>query len=369
MSISGSVNFVSNGWSKFPQSPSQVSNDGESNAQVSMAEMYIHSKNDEPTNCAGKEETDDNDTDHENGGQIHPPSSQLQRVTSIVEKIGREDSFLANGEGVDIYQVVAFQCQCRPPKKTWKLFEKGDNMLCNRLREHIHEFKYDIFYYNIFKALVTFFVQIASVLVLMDYAFDTIRKEADKDFCDQSGAAGPKTMAVSYTTYLSLILWSTVQQGRTAGFYAYCNKDDSEFDEGIYKLVNYTWLTVGRTLCHGVILSAFSLSFMIIFYTTDPMDIILNAVALLFIAEIDNTVVTPNDYEDMKDWLDENQEEWQGWMNKSDHDDDEKKTCRERCANCWLSCRMSTGTFVKICVDVFTFFMVIMAPLTIIVCY
>ena len=267
-------------------------------------------------------------------------------------------------EGIDIYQLVAFQSECKPEGKTINI------ALCNRS----FEIEYNIYYYNIFKALVTFFVQIASVFVLLDYALTTIKQESDKDFCDNSGDAGPKTMAVSYTTFLSLILWSTVQQGRNSGFYRWCIGTE-EWDNPIFKIVDYTWLTFGRTLCHGVILSAFSLSFLIIFYTTDPMDIILNAVALLFIADIDNAVVNPNDYEDMYQWFKDskNLKKFEENSSKNGSNDNKPKSkCNEYEESCDLCCkkvRFSLGRSVKIAVNVFAFCMAITAPLLIIICY
>eukprot|EP00486_Rosalina_sp_Unknown_P005150 CAMPEP_0201571114 /NCGR_PEP_ID=MMETSP0190_2-20130828/13720_1 /ASSEMBLY_ACC=CAM_ASM_000263 /TAXON_ID=37353 /ORGANISM="Rosalina sp." /LENGTH=396 /DNA_ID=CAMNT_0047995413 /DNA_START=101 /DNA_END=1291 /DNA_ORIENTATION=+ len=292
------------------------------------------------------------------------PKPILQK---IFEELGSSDSFLNSGEGMDIYQLVAFQCECRPGKKIINLPWR-------------YVFEYDIYYYNLFKAFITFFVQIASIFVLLDYAWLTVKKEADKDFCDHSGDHGPRTMAISYTLFLSLIMWSTVQSGQNSGFYHYC---DYETQKKISKIVDYTWLTFGRTLCHAVILSAFGLSFFIIFYTTDPMDIILNAVALLFIADIDNMVVSPSDYDDMYQWFKNPPNKWDYYQvheNQGVTQKSMKRVCCDggngngegcgRCSDLVCFCvRFFIGRFIKIAVDVFAFCMVILAPLLIIVCY
>ena len=214
-----------------------------------------------------------NENSAANSDQSNEEADNVYSCEKIMEILGgkceEEDSFLANGEGLDIYQLVAFQRTCRPEKGYWGMYG-----------------------YNIFKALVAMFTQISSVAVLFHYAFDTVIIESEREWCDQSGEVGSKLMAISYTTFVSLILWSTVKEGRTSGFYKYCNDNDLFDKTGIYKIVDDEWLTFGQFINNGVFLSAFVLSLMIIFYTTDPLDIILNAVALLFIADIDRMIMT-----------------------------------------------------------------------------
>eukprot|EP01084_Bolivina_argentea_P238730 401097_1 len=190
--------------------------------------------------------------------------------------------FLDGGDELDIYQLVAFRVKtgggCCAKTETGK--------------------KYVGYWIDIIKAAICIFAQFASIIVLYEYTFDTIKEESGKGWCDGEGKFNSRLMAIAYTLFLSSIFITTYIGNQNAGFYLHL-----EYESFDYNFISSEWLYFGRIVNGLLILNSFYLSFLITFFTEDPFDIILNAVALLFIADIDNMVVDSFDYKKTLKWF------------------------------------------------------------------
>ena len=75
------------------------------------------------------------------------------------------------------------------------------------------------------------------------------------------------------------------------------------YEEEQYRFISSYWLHFGRELNTFIFLACIVLSFFIILFSDNTLDLILNAIALLFIAEIDNEVVDMWDYEKLSHYF------------------------------------------------------------------
>lgn len=197
--------------------------------------------------------------------------------------------FLESGSGLDIYQLVAFRL-----KTGAGCYEEIDD-------KHRSLTGY---YGDIGQCIVATLTQLISLMII---AYES-SKDGDKDWCnglnnrldgnnDVTDVVVTKIMAGCYTLLLSSIFWSRIQV-QTNGFYRLID----------YRLKSYEWID-SRVLDFGnywnfiVSIATIIESFLIIFYSTSGLNVILNSVALFFIPDIDNMVVTESDYLKCLEWF------------------------------------------------------------------
>eukprot|EP01084_Bolivina_argentea_P156195 272188_1 len=233
-------------------------------------------------------------------------------------------SFLDDKDELDIYQLVAF-----------------------RVKTGCHNNKYAGYWLDIIKAAICIFTQFVSVIVLYLYTFETVKKESDKGWCDAEGELKSRLMAIAYTLFLSSILYTTFMKNQNAGFYLHL-----EYESYDYSFISSEWLHFGRIFNGLLILNAFYLSFLITFFTEDPLNIVLNAVALLFIAEIDNMVIDRSDYTKTLSWF-------KNEKNTQKITKDPMNNCKMYFWNCMMNIERALGHISLLCVCVVPFLVAI----------
>jgi len=85
------------------------------------------------------------------------------------------------------------------------------------------------------------------------------------------------------------------------------------------KFISSNWLHLGRIVNLSILLSALILSFFLILFTSNALDMLLNAVALVFIVEIDNMILAPSDYEKTRQWFEDVKTHSQIYSNPDDY--------------------------------------------------
>lgn len=157
------------------------------------------------------------------------------------------------------------------------------------------------YWMDIFKAVICAFTQFSSIVVLYLEVEDlkaAALEELGKDtWCDSTAQWKPKLMAISYSFFLSLIMWLNYTN-QTVGFYRFVDYREHE-----HSFISSNWLHLGKLINAVLVLNVFYLSFFVVFFSTDPLDIILNCVALLFLVDIDNMVIDGADYQKTLTWF------------------------------------------------------------------
>lgn len=141
---------------------------------------------------------------------------------------------------------------------------------------------------DIFKAFACAFAQISTIIVLYTITLD----QSDKGWCDGEGENTSRIMAISYTLILSTAFYNIYDNNQNSGFYLHL-----EYESKDNNFISSSWLHFGRIINGLVVINCVYLSFLVILFSDDPFDIILNSIALLFIADIDNMVIDHDDYE------------------------------------------------------------------------
>lgn len=196
--------------------------------------------------------------------------------------------FLGNEEGLDIYQLVAFRIKSGRGCCTSKRGKDEDEEECGSIMGY---------WMDIIKAFICCFAQFSSIIVLYFYTA-TMKEESEKSWCDQESTdSSSKLMAISYAFFLSLV-FHLIIQNQKIGFYSSIDCDGND-----HNFISSDWLILGQFINRLLALNVFYLSFLIIFFSTDPLDIILNCVALFFLLDIDNMVIDGDDYKKTLEWF------------------------------------------------------------------
>ena len=261
----------------------------------------------ESTSYASMQNTDQIESKTQNLKSIHGYT-----YDTLIDEIKH---FLDDKKGLDVYQLLAFKWNKPKPE----IKQHQNSYQCVIMFEKLFTFIFDNIY---LKVLICLFVQIASIIVLYIYLFGTVIPQSGRQWCDVSDEfehVSAKIMAIGYTSFLTLIIGVELSKSLKVGFYGIFfktqlqlklkyNKDDDDDIcmqlQVLLKYVSYKWLIFGHFINFITLLNVLALSFIIIFFQSDPLQIILNAVVLLFVVNVDEQVIYQSDYDDILEWFD-----------------------------------------------------------------
>ena len=134
-----------------------------------------------------------------------------------------------------------------------------------------------------------------------------------------------------------------------------------KYAEGV-KFISTFWLQAGFTVNVIVSIVAVYGSFVVIFFSDDSLDMVLNSVALFFIVELDDLLVNDSDYERIGDYIEN--------YVKSEMEEEmsEKEPKVEKCPKCKESYRCCCAALVRFATWMYRLPFQILRYVTIVAC-
>eukprot|EP01084_Bolivina_argentea_P282137 482893_1 len=280
------------------------------------------------------------------------PGSDYHTDVSHLEDIYRKicDKFKKNAEDrdeLDIYMVTAFL----------KYYHNET--------AHRHRWKYAFY---CFKCLVCAAVQTFGMIAFLSYV---IRSNWDdkKLECRMSGAWDLRTMAILFSLYISVWIENMILNLKSQGLY--------EFPAYLPSFLANEWVYIGLYSNAFTLMAATFGSFLLIYTADTTIDIVLNALALYFIVDLDNNLVDHVDYLRIATWMDK-EFKYEDYLSKDQLSEVKyKKICFMRlqvagrkggCNRLKLIWVFFGGIFVYLSVIIGTI-CALVAPILIAVCY
>ena len=190
-----------------------------------------------------------------------------------------------------------------------------------------HEMRY--YWRNYWKTICVQFIQTAGLGILLyhDWFVGTVRAELNidieedttKKICAADGPLDLKLLGFFLLSFLSIRLSDQIATMADYGMYSWgqflddTGNDDDKSMNNKALFVNWGWIFYGLMVNYITLVSSFFISGLVVYNCETPLDMILDFVALYFIIELDDEMVTFNDFQDIEQWLKGN-----------DNDDDEE---------------------------------------------
>lgn len=184
-------------------------------------------------------------------------------------------------------------------------------------------------YFYYMKAMCCALFQTAGLVI---FIYNAIR-ETDKELCAGDGDWDVRAIATIATLYISLTMGGMVQTIDSQGLYEF----DGWSTETIPPFLSPRWLFVGLYVNYFSLMGAILGSFIVIYVSESALDVVLNAVALFFVVEMDDLMIDEYDYERIVDFF------------KDTYDPKQYPTAYED-TKCESICIKSGGCTVIICV-------------------
>eukprot|EP00483_Globobulimina_turgida_P007309 UN07323 len=191
--------------------------------------------------------------------------------------------FLDGGEQLDIYQLFAFRIFINPIP-----YQEVEATL-EDLEDKIEIPTIDLiqskllnYWRDLLKCILCILAVMISIVTLYFNIFDVV-KESEREWCSMKGPIQPKLCAIIYSILLATTFSSLLFQNQHAGFYWQLQQNYlGAFPSCHYNFISARILGFGRFMNLIVIINAFYLSCLIIFWSDSAIDIILNGCGLLF---------------------------------------------------------------------------------------
>mmetsp|Transcript_10701 Transcript_10701/g.13322 ORF Transcript_10701/g.13322 Transcript_10701/m.13322 type:complete len:308 (+) Transcript_10701:24-947(+) len=204
-------------------------------------------------------------------------------------------------EGLDIYQWCAFESKMVKMNKQYRI-------------------KY---LWSCFKAIICSLLQTVGLLILgRRQIIDGVQL---KGWCEMEGDHDARILAIGFSFYVAFTVSGWLKSLHDEGMY---NQDVFGWDNTPW-FVSPGWISFGYTVNLIGSVIAVWVSFFIIFFQLTPFDIIINAVAVFFLLDIDDLLMHTTHYESIGDFITKNPEipkEFQR-KNKSGY----KQKCKNGC--------------------------------------
>jgi len=157
--------------------------------------------------------------------------------------------------------------------------------------------------FYMFQALITGFLQTGGLIILFYRIIEQGSQE--KAWCAMDGAVDGKLVVGAFAYYVGFTVDAYIQSIKSAGMYAFfAMMKDPAFAkpgrsayENVPFFVDTTWVNIGYIINSFALFVALYLSYFIIFFSESTFDVILNSVAVFFILEIDDLMITDTKYE------------------------------------------------------------------------
>merc|ERR1719229_501930 len=227
--------------------------------------------------------------------------------------------------------------------------------------------------FNIIKCALCALTQIFGILIII---FEVVKLGLEeKGWCN----------IPSFTD--GSIFWLVVNSNKKilaflfGSFLAYFSIDSlTTVDKGMYfkmqhservKWVNKVWLRIGFTVNLFVSIIAVFGSFLVIFFTDNSLDMVLNSVALFFIIELDDLLVKNSDYDRIEEYITKYGND-KDLMIKQTMNKEEVNCCKYCCYSCCFKFGKAINWFVAVpftIIQYVTIAFCLFCPGLIIVCY
>jgi len=226
-----------------------------------------------------------------------------------------------NGDGFDYYQLMAFHSNTKNNAKDGIKY-----LMC------------------VMKACVCAVTQmLGMVIIMVDFGIEGLEDRGDT-FCNFPSTEhfeGMNWLQILYKLELKILAFLF------ATFLAFfCFDRLTGVEQGMYRKMKYAqnvnflniiWLRVGFSI--NVIASILAVygSFMVVFFSVNSLDMILNSVALFFVVELDDLLVHQSDYKRIAKHIQKYQEEGERKKSSVATVEEERKCC-PGCRTCCGSC-------------------------------
>eukprot|EP00483_Globobulimina_turgida_P009034 UN09052 len=147
---------------------------------------------------------------------------------------------------------------------------------------------------NYYKTAMVFFIQTAGAIFLA-YNQLTVGFAPDSKICGLHDFGWLAFMAFSFTGFISLTLNDQLAEISRQCVY--------RFKRNLPPFFNKFWLSTGIFINIFVLMVSWIVSIVVIFLATNPLDMILNSIAVYFLIELDDMMVNRVDYEFVEVWL------------------------------------------------------------------
>merc|ERR1712012_432509 len=222
-----------------------------------------------------------------------------------------------DGAGFDYYQIMAFYSNTKD-----NLTDSVKYILC------------------VIKALICALTQLLGMVIIMvDFVVIGLEGRGDA-MCNVADFGDAvwyqvlydfqlKILAFLFSTFLAFICFDRLTGVEQGMYWKMKYAQDIEF-------LNIIWLRIGFSVNVFASILAVYGSFMVVFFSDNSLDMILNSVALFFVVELDDLLVKGSDYKRIAKYIRNYQEE--GERKKSSIATvEEESCCRKCCGSCCSS--------------------------------
>mmetsp|Transcript_46006 Transcript_46006/g.41173 ORF Transcript_46006/g.41173 Transcript_46006/m.41173 type:complete len:310 (-) Transcript_46006:91-1020(-) len=210
---------------------------------------------------------------------------------------------------------------------------------------------------NYYKTAMVFFIQTAGAGYLAYNEFTTPSSDGAQ-LCNVKDFHWLSWMAFAFTGFISLTLNDQLTELNQQGIY--------RFKNNLPPFFNKFWLSSGIFINTFVLAASWVVSVIVIFLATNPLDMILNSIAVYFIIELDDMMVNRIDYEFIDTWLDDEYEMWMRMKYEKRRKFGYEVSCIEKLGRCILWCSSCTENAV---VKWIIRFLALATPIAVLICF
>eukprot|EP01084_Bolivina_argentea_P171053 296352_1 len=210
---------------------------------------------------------------------------------------------------------------------------------------------------NYYKTAMVLFIQTGGAGYLAYNGFSKNFKTGSS-FCKIDDIGPLSWMAMAFTGFISLTLQDQLTEISVQGVY--------RFKKNLPPFFNAFWLSLGIFINIFVLINSWVVSMLVIFISTNPMDMILNSVAVYFIIELDDMMVNRVDYEFVDVWLKDELDMWMRAKYEKRRKVGYEIGCTDRVGKCILGCASVTEiSCVKWIIRIFA----VITPIFVFLCF
>ena len=154
------------------------------------------------------------------------------------------------------------------------------------------------------KAICCWCIQFVGLMLFIYVQLDPFMDHPE-EFCrmgsDTSAAKETKTLSVMFAFYIALKTGGSIHDINSSGLYTMnpWNGDDCP------PFVSRTWVFFGLYTNVAVTVASLLGSYLVLYHSGDVLDTILNSLALFFVADMDNFMMSQKDYRRVYNWFEE----------------------------------------------------------------
>lgn len=209
---------------------------------------------------------------------------------------------------------------------------------------------------NYYKTAMVFFIQSCGATYLAINEFTN--GVGGAKFCDLGDFGWLSWMAFSFTGFISLTLNDQLLELSEQGIY--------RFRKQLPPFFNKFWLSLGIFINIFVLVISWFVSIVVIFLATNPLDMILNSIAVYFIIELDDQMVNRIDYEFIEVWIKDEYEMWMRNKFENRRKAGYEQSCIDKCGRCILKISSIIDTAcIQWTIRILTF----TAPIFVLICF